>query len=89
MEPPAKSGSYEFEAAHRLWSPAWIAGTAALCIASGRCTGGPADIMSKLRTDAELQPSSYGFKDDPRTDPIVMDNGNTRYYGYLEYAGGY
>ncbi len=83
-----KGGGYNTISGTSMASP-HVAGTAALCIASGKCTGAPADVLSKLRTDAELQPSSYGFKDDPRTDPIVMDNGNTRYYGYLEYAGGY
>ncbi len=67
-----------------------VAGTAALCISSLNCTGGPSDIMKKLRTDAANQPTSYGFDDDPNDpNPFVMDNGNTRYYGHLEYAGGY
>ena len=72
------------------------AGTAALCIAkrdvdgngtfetNGPCTGmTPSQVISKLRSDAAARPASYGFTDDPNA-----PNGS-RYYGYLEYAGGY
>ncbi|WP_327434830.1 S8 family serine peptidase [Streptomyces sp. NBC_01236] len=60
-----------------------VAGTAALCITT-RCAGmTPAQVIAKLRADAAAQPASYGFTGDPHT-PI--DN---RYYGYLDYAGGY
>ena len=62
-----------------------VAGTAALCIASGNCTGGPAFAMSKLRNDAVAQPPSYGFGENPHR---VTAAGN-RYYGYLEHAGSY
>ncbi|MDP9487238.1 MAG: hypothetical protein M3Q49_15900 [Actinomycetota bacterium] len=71
------------------------AGTAALCIASGKCTGGPADVMKKLHEDAAaktgIDPSVagyYGFEDDPNS-PIRIDDIKSRYYGYLGYAGGY
>jgi len=60
-----------------------VAGTAALCITK-RCAGmTPAQVIAKLRADAAARPASYGFTGDPHT-PI--DN---RYYGYLDYAGGY
>ena len=61
-----------------------VAGTVALCIGSGGCAGlTPSQIISKLRSDAAAQPSSYGFTDDPDS-----PNGS-RYYGYLVHAGGY
>jgi subtilisin len=68
-----------------------VAGTAALCIASGQCDTAmtPSEIISKLREDAEARsndlavPPYYGFTDDPKTPT------RTRYYGYLAYAGGY
>jgi subtilisin family serine protease len=60
-----------------------VAGTAALCIATGNCTGDPATIMQKLRSDAAAQPPSYGFTGDPNSPS------GTRYYGNLAYAGGY
>lgn len=61
-----------------------VAGTVALCIASGSCAGKtPQEIIIKLRSDAAAQPKSYGFQDDPN-----FPNGN-RYYGNLVYAGGY
>jgi hypothetical protein len=74
---------------HTMASP-HAAGTAALCIATGtgengtgKCTGGPADVIADLRADAARRPSSDGFLGDPNS-PI-----NNRYYGYLVYAGGY
>ncbi len=66
-----------------------VAGAAALCIASGQCTGGPSNIISKLRSDARDRADStslpyyYGFAGDPNRP------NSTRYYGYLVYAGGY
>lgn len=60
-----------------------VAGVAALCIASGSCTGTPQQIITKLRSDAAAQSPTYGFKDDPNS-----PNGN-RYYGRLVYTGGY
>jgi len=62
-----------------------IAGTAALCIGSGACSGlTPSQIIAKLRNDAAVQPSSYGF-----TYFSNSPNDTTRYYGSLGYAGGY
>jgi subtilisin len=63
-----------------------VAGTAALCISTGACAGGPAQIASKLRADAQAHTSAnpgYGFAGDP-TRPV-----SGRHYGYLVRAGGY
>ena len=63
-----------------------VAGTAALCIASGACTGGPSAVMSRLRTDAQTYnqaTTTYGFNGDPAR-PV-----SGRYYGWLARAGGY
>lgn len=61
-----------------------IAGAAALCIGSGACSGlTPSQIIAKLRSDAAVQPLTYGFLGDPNS-----PNG-TRYYGNLIYGGSY
>jgi subtilisin len=78
-----KGGGYATVSGTSMAAP-HVAGTVALCIAKGTCAGmTPASIMSRLISDATARPSTYGFTNDPRT-----PNG-TRYYGYLEYAGGY
>ena len=61
-----------------------VAGTAALCIGSGACSGtSPSQVISKLRTDAAAQSAAYGFVGDPNQ-PV-----SGRYFGNLVYAGGY
>jgi hypothetical protein len=59
---------------------------AALCVATGACTGTPAQVIAKLRADAQLYNQAntgYGFTGDP----ISPTSG--RYYGYLTRAGAY
>jgi subtilisin len=83
-----KSGSYNTISGTSMASP-HVAGAAALYKAKNP-TATPAQVMSKLRSDAAATTGNdssvsdyYGFKYDPNT-----PNGS-RYYGYLEYAGGY
>jgi subtilisin family serine protease len=62
-------------------------GTVALCIASGACTGTPADIIQKIRSDAAAYSNAnpfYGFTGDPLHAPV-----SGRYYGYLLRPGLY
>lgn len=64
-----------------------MAGTVALCIASGPCSGlSPVSIITKMRADAANYNNAninYGFYGDP-IEPI-----SGRYYGYLTRAGNY
>jgi subtilisin len=79
------AGTYNTISGTSMASP-HVAGTAALCISTGACTGTPAQIASKLRADAQAFTSgtpSYGFNGDP-TRPV-----SGRYFGYLVRAGGY
>ena len=66
-----------------------VAGTVALCIDRGACTGGPAEIMRRVRADAAARPSAYGFDGDPFRPIVAQGSGITQNYGYLVYAGGY
>ena len=83
-----KNGGYNTISGTSMASP-HIAGAAALYKAKNP-TATPAQVMSKLRSDAATRTGSdssvsgyYGFTGDPNT-----PNGS-RYYGYLGYAGGY
>jgi subtilisin family serine protease len=69
-----------------------VAGTAAVCIASGACTGSPAAIRQKLLDDAaafSLLSPGYGFLGDPLhpLDPSSFYFGN--HVGFLVSAGLY
>jgi subtilisin len=60
-----------------------VAGTVANCIGHksgpGPCAGlTPAQVIDKIRADAEAKPKRYGFVGDPRHTPPAG-----RYYGYL------
>src|SRR6266540_2543795 len=66
-----------------------VAGTVALCIDRGACSGTPADIMQRVRSDAAARPSAYGFDGDPFRPIVSQGSGITQNYGYLVYAGGY
>lgn len=63
-----------------------IAGTVALCLSSATCSGTPAQIITKLRADAQAADSgnTYGFREDPNSSPVTG-----RYYGYLAHTRGY
>jgi subtilisin len=81
-----KGGGYSTISGTSMASP-HVAGTTALCIASGQCSGltTPSQIISKLRTDTAAEPASYGFAKDAHQ----VTAAGSRYYGYLVYAGGY
>ena len=73
-----------------------VAGTVALCIASGHCAGlTPSQIIARLRADAfarRAAVSGYGFRGEPgapAADGTPTDPSGSRYYGPLVYAGAY
>jgi subtilisin family serine protease len=66
-----------------------VAGTVALCLDRGACSGSPADIIRKVRADAAARPSTYGFDGDPHRPIVAQGSGITQHYGYLVYAGDY
>src|SRR5262245_6663649 len=77
-----KGGGYNTISGTSMASP-HVAGTAALCIATGNCPGAPSNVITKLRFDASVQGAGYGFSGDP--DGPMGD----RYYGYLIAARNY
>ena len=63
-----------------------VVGTVHLCIESGQCSGTPAEIIQKIRSDAagyNLSNTRYGFKGDP------IRPASGRYLGYLIRSAGY
>ncbi|MGH2451698.1 MAG: S8 family serine peptidase [Candidatus Limnocylindria bacterium] len=80
-----RGGGYNTISGTSMASP-HMAGTAALCIAVGECTGSPATIVQKLRGDAaayNTADTGYGF----HGDPIRPVSG--KYFGYLTRAAEY
>jgi subtilisin family serine protease len=62
-------------------------GTVELCILAGQCTGTPAEIIQKVRADAQAYSQAnpfYGFTADPLHSPI-----SGKYFGYLLRPGLY
>ena len=80
--PPYPGGEYRVSSGTSFASPL-VAGTVALCIASGPCAGlTPRQIIQKIVADASAynstkKNSGYGFEGDPLR-PI-----SGKYYGYL------
>jgi len=69
-----------------------VTGTAALCIATGTCTGTPAQIIEKLRSDAKTYNDTtpgYGFLGDPLRPVSNKRSGQLNYYGYLIWVAAY
>ncbi len=85
IESTWKGGGYKTISGTSMASP-HTAGTAALCISTGACTGTPATIVQKLRGDAAAYNganTAYGFDGDPLR-PV-----SGKYFGHLIRAGGY
>lgn len=85
-EAPPELATYVYNSGTSMASP-HVAGTVALCIASGPCAGlTPAQVVQKIVADAGAHTGAnpdYGFAGDP-LHPV-----SGKYYGYLVWAGGY
>jgi subtilisin len=80
-----KGSSYGYWSGTSMATPHAV-GAVHLCIVSGQCTGGPAETIQKVRTDAQAYTQAnpgFGFRGDPLR-PVTG-----RYYGYLIRAGLY
>jgi subtilisin len=83
-----KGGGYSTISGTSMASP-HAAGTVALCIASGACSGMTSVIIQKLRADAQARSADptvspyYGFTGDANSTT------GDKYYGHLIYSGGY
>jgi subtilisin family serine protease len=99
-----KGGTYSVQSGTSMAAPT-VAGTVALCMASGSCMhpgdsvlGTPAtrftppEVIQKLRADADAYNranSAYGFTGDPLRPYTNSQTGGLRYYGFLLRAGAY
>ncbi|HKP91113.1 MAG TPA: S8 family serine peptidase [Thermoleophilaceae bacterium] len=81
-----KGGTYGYLNGTSMAAP-HATGTVELCIVAGQCTGTPAEIIQKIRTDAQAYNQAnpfYGFTGDPLHSPV-----SGHYYGYLLRPGLY
>jgi subtilisin family serine protease len=99
-----KGGGYSVQSGTSMAAPT-VAGTAALCMASGACMHPgdalagvpatrftPAEMIQKLRADADAYNRAnpaFGFSGDPLRPYSNSKTGGARYYGFLIRAAAY
>jgi subtilisin family serine protease len=99
-----KGGTYAVESGTSMAAPT-VAGTVALCMASGACMHPgdpllgtlatrftPPEVIQKIRGDADAYNRAnptYGFTGDPLKPYSNSKTGGLRYYGFLLRAAGY